>query len=215
MIVPTMTSDEQVKELISELSDVMRVCDAKQKKADRIIRTSVLFPVYLHTWHTTRKKNRWLILWEAKSRKNTGDLSLVTTVCVVNTSKGRYALMPCMIADRRIVMLFTPHFFQRFSLRAEINLDGEDLIRRYFERNPSYGIETEDDFVDGKHYVTRATCTTSEGAALGVQAICNECIYLIMKTFITYDMCKGEQVKKFAESETVRKEIHEEMINIF
>lgn len=206
-----MTSDEQVKELVADIPDVMKVCDAKQGKADRIIRTSSLFPVYLHTWHTTRRKNRWLILWEAKSRKNTGDLSLVTTVCVIDTVKGRYVLMPCMVSSRRIVMLFTPHFFQRFSLRAGINLQAEELIRRYFERNPSYGIELRDEMMDAEHYITRATCTTSEGAALGLQAVCSECTYLVMKTFITYDMCKGEQIDKFAHSELIRKEIHEKM----
>lgn len=210
-----MTPDEQVRELIADIPNVMKVCDAKQGKADRIIRTSSLFPVYLHAWHTTHRKNRWIILWEAKSKKNTGDLSLVTTVCVIDTRQGRYVLMPCLVSDRRTVMLFTPHFFQRFSLRAGIDLRGEDLIRRYFERNPSYAIELKDEMADAEHYVTRATCTTSEGAALGLQAVCSKCTYLVMKTFITYDMCKGEQIDKFAQSELVRKEIHEKMTNIY
>lgn len=33
----------------------------------------------------------------------------------------------------------------------------------------------------------------------------------LLKTFITYDMCKGEQIGNFAKSEEFRRLVHEEM----
>lgn len=198
MITTTMTAEEIAEELKKELDYVMRIADAKQKKADRIIRTAVRFPVYLHTQVVSPRKNRWLILWEAGTRKDVGDKSLVTTVCISDIQAGKFAFMPTFINGDMIVMMFTPHFFQRFSLRAGIDLKGEELIRRYFERNPSYGIRTRNVFKNEDSYVTHVTCTATEGAALGLQAVCSSCAYFVLKTLVSGNVVDSPSIASFS-----------------
>lgn len=42
-----------------------------------------------------------------------------------------------------------------------------------------------------------------------IVASMTECGNILFKTFVTYDMLKGEQVEKFTRNEEIRKEIHE------
>lgn len=75
MYTTTMTVDELINEFTADLPQILSISDAKQKKADKIIKKSQLFPVYLHAKIKTKRGNDWLLLIEAKN-KNT----LVTTV---------------------------------------------------------------------------------------------------------------------------------------
>ena len=45
-----------------------------------------------------------------------------------------------------------------------------------------------------------------EGIALGVEYKGKQII--LFKTFITYDMCKGQQIEVFAQSNQIREEMH-------
>lgn len=36
---------------------------------------------------------------------------------------------------------------------------------------------------------------------------------VLFRTFVTYDMLKGEQVKKYTKNEEIRQEIHEKYMN--
>lgn len=37
---------------------------------------------------------------------------------------------------------------------------------------------------------------------------------ILFRTFITYDMCKGQQIESFAKAEEIRKENHEDTITL-
>lgn len=212
MYTTTMTVDELINEFTADLPQILSISDAKQKKADKIIKKSQLFPVYLHAKIKTKRGNDWLLLIEAKNKKYVGDDCLTTMVSIPLLNGNRYAIMWSSIQGQSIHIIFTPHFFSRYSLRAGIDLKGEDLILRYFKINPSYGFNVVREIIDGNEKIN-VYGSTNEGVALGVRLFTDKYVVLF-KTFITYDMCKGEQIENFAQAEQIRREIHEEMTTL-
>lgn len=212
MYTTTMTVDELINEFTADLPQILSISDAKQKKADKIIKKSQLFPVYLHAKIKTKRGNDWLLLIEAKNKKYVGDDCLMTMVSIPLLNGSRYAIMWSSIQGQSIHIIFTPHFFSRYSLRAGIDLKGEDLILRYFKINPSYGFNVMREIIDGNEKIN-VYGSTNEGVALGVRLFTDKYVVLF-KTFITYDMCKGEQIENFAQAEQIRREIHEEMTTL-
>lgn len=82
MYTTTMTVDELINEFTADLPQILSISDAKQKKADKIIKKSQLFPVYLHAKIKTKRGNDWLLLIEAKNKKYVGDDCLMTMVSI-------------------------------------------------------------------------------------------------------------------------------------
>lgn len=191
---------------------VVSVSDVKQKKVDKLIRKASVFPVYLHSFVKTKRGNEWIILFEAKSKKYVGDNCLMTLVAILNYSNGRYAMMWSSVNGIPQFMLFTPHFFSRFAQRVGINLSGIDLIHRYFKMNPSYGFNEEKEIIGDKEK-TNVYGSTTEGVALGVR-LYTESFVILFRTFITYDMCKGQQIEDFAKADQIRREIHEDITTL-
>lgn len=207
MYTATMTADELVNEFTADLPQVMSVSDAKQIKADKIIKKSKMFPVYLHAYIKTKRKNDWMILLEAKNNKYVGDDCLISLISHFDVGVGRYAMFWTSYKSTPIHIIFTPHFFKRFAERVGINLTGVELIHRYFKKNPSYGFSTASDYF-GNMQKINVYGSTTEGIALGVQLNTKHNI-ILFRTFITYDMCKGKQIEDFARANEIRKEIHE------
>ena len=206
-----MTADELVDEFTADLPQVISVSDAKQVKADKIIKKSKMFPVYLHAHVKTKHKNDWMILIEAKNKKYIGDNCLITLISTFDIG-GRYAMMWSSIQGKPVHIIFTPHFFQRYAQRTGIELTGIDLIHRYFKINPSYGFNIVPERIGYKEK-TNVYGSTTEGVALGARLYTTNHI-ILFKTFITYDMCKGEQIAEFAKSNEIRKELHEEITRL-
>lgn len=201
-----MTEAEVLQEINKDLPNVVSISNNKDAKVRRIILKSASFPVYLHSYITSPRKNKWIILWEARNKKNVGDNSLISFVCYRETAHGRYAYMPTWADKKLILIVYPPHFFSRFAERMDLSLSGVDLIRRYFEKNNSYAYElgTADD--DAQQIYGSSV----EGIALGLRYTEHDII--LFKTFITYEMTKGSQIEAFARNEEIRKEIHEKEI---
>ena len=207
MYTASMTADELVNEFTADLPQVISVSDAKQIKADKIIKKSKMFPVYLHAYLKTKRKNDWMILLEAKNNKYVGDDCLISLISHFDVGAGRHAMFWTSYQGNPIHIIFTPHFFSRFAERVNINLTGVELIHRYFKKNPSYGFSTASDYF-GNMQKINVYGSTSEGIALGVRLNTKHNI-ILFRTFITYDMCKGKQIDDFAKANEIRKEIHE------
>lgn len=207
MYTATMTADELVNEFTADLPQVMSVSDAKQIKADKIIKKSKMFPVYLHAYIKTKRKNDWMILLEAKNNKYVGDDCLISLISHFDVGAGRYAMFWTSYQGNPIHIIFSPHFFKRFAERVDVNLTGVELIHRYFKKNPSYGFSTSSDYF-GNMQKINVYGSTTEGVAMGIQLNTKHNI-ILFRTFITYDMCKGQQIEDFARANEIRKEIHE------
>lgn len=212
MYTSSMTVEDMVREFSNELPQMIDVCDSKQPHVDRIILKSKTMPVYVHTSYTSKKGNVCLILWEAKNKKYVGDNSLVTLVSVMHMPTGRYAIMWSTVNGVPLYTIFTPHFFSRFAQRAGIQLSGVDLIRRYFKLNHSFGYNESREVFDGKEK-TNIYGSTEEGIAMGAKLYTESNVFLF-KTFITYDMCKGEQIEDFARADDIRRELHDDATKI-
>ena len=213
MVTFGMTYDEIIREIKNDIPYILDASDKKDVKVRRAILKSSLFPIRLHSFVTSRNHNRWVLLWEALSKKNIGEKALFSMVCIVNSSNGRIAFMPSFHeSGEPTFFVFLPHFFQRYADRMGIELNGEELIKRYFQFNLNFSINTKKEMVNEKQYVIRATGTSSEGVALGYQLLDGSFFF---KTFITYDMAKGEQEDEFRESEEKRSERHSEFLKEF
>ena len=210
MIVSGMTYDEIITEVNKDVADVFELSCKKDARIKRIIQKSQLFPVRLYSFVTSSNKNRWLLTWEAYSRKHVGDNILFSMICIINNKNGRIAIMPSFQnLQRPLFFIFLPHFFQRFAERMQIDATGEELIRRFFQFNVNFSIDTKRQMVSDTQYTIESTATSPDGISLGYQLADGNFFF---KTFITYDMAKGEQIEAFRASELRRVESHEEFL---
>lgn len=207
MITASFTERELVDEIKKDIGNILMISDAKDKKVKRIILKASVFPVRVHSFVTSPLKNKWMILWEAKTKKNIGDNSIITFVCLHETTHGRYAYMPTWVDGNLRLIVYPPHFFSRYSARMEIPLFGVDLIKHFFERNASYGFTHQTEYIADQSTVEHVYGSCTDGVALGVQSAMGDAV--LFKTFVSYPMLKGKQIEDFAKAEEFRKEIHE------
>ncbi|MDR1980363.1 MAG: hypothetical protein LBQ39_01925 [Tannerellaceae bacterium] len=200
-----MTEQEIRNEVMTDSVNAVHYSDAKDRKFRRMVIKASRFPVYAHSEYMSPRKNRWLIFFEARSKKETGDMTRITIVCLYNSPHGYYAVMVSFIDGRSHLIIYAPHFFSRYAERCGIELSGIELIKRFFKHNSNYVYATKET-VTGENAITREIYgSTEEGVAMG---FISQESNIMFRTFITYDMTKGEQVSTFAENERIRKEIH-------
>lgn len=205
MITAGFSESELIEEIKEDVKNALVISDAKDKKVKRIILKASSFPVYVHSIITTPLKNKWLILWAANTKKNIGDNSIITFVCIHETAHGRYAYMPTWIEGVMILIVYPPHFFRRFRERMHLNISGTDLLIRFFRYNADYAFETKT-IIEGDKYGMRTFGSCKEGVAMGLRSINN---IVLFKTFVPLDMLKGEQIEKASIGEVLRQEMHE------
>ena len=198
MIVHTMTEQELHKEFFSDMINAHKgFSDASGLKFRRMVLKATRFPVYAYSFYVSSRKNKWLILLEAKSKKDIGENSRINLIAYYESDHGIYAIMLAWKNKISNLILYTPHFFTRYAERMNLTLPRIELIKHFFTFNYSYV------YSYNKSDVSAVYGSTVDGIALGKRS---ELGNVVFKTFITYDMCKGEQIEKFAESEKYREE---------
>lgn len=206
MLVPGMREADLLKELKADYLEAFNISEKKDHKVTRLIQKASIFPFFVHAFVTTPRKNKWLIVWEAKSKKNIGDNAIITFVCMHDTPHGRYAYMPTFVDGNLILIAYAPHFFSRYAERMGIKLTGLDLFLRYFKMNASYGFRNQEETLVSGGIIEHVYGSCQEGVALGVKSAVADII--LFKTFVSYDMLKNQQVEDFAQTEKIRQEIH-------
>jgi len=197
-----MTSTEARAEILRDLPGVLRKVDAQDTLYRRAVIKAPRFPLFFEVEFTSRNKNRWILFFEARSKRDMDD-SRVSFACVVDSRIGLHAFMPTTIKGDMYIAVYPPHFFSRYRDRFCPDLTGLPLIKRYFRYNYNFSL----DFVerDGAQELHAATL---DGVGLGVLGVDN---MLLFKTFVSFGMLKGEQVEKFADLAHIRAEIHESL----
>ncbi len=208
MIVYTMDEKELIKEVELDYFKVFNYSERLDNKWRRLVIKSRRFPVKTNTLYESPKKNKWILLFEARNKKEIGDMSRVTFVCYYNSPHGYYAIMPTFTNGKHHFIIYPPHFFSRFAKRCKIELSGVALIRNFFIENSTYVYDVQDKQINENTYRKEVYGTTKDGIALGFMSVNNNVLF---KTFITYEMTKGEQIEKFANNEKIRQEIHEDL----
>lgn len=213
MITASFTESDLIKEINKDMENVLKISDSKEQKVTRIIQKSSVFPVYLHSFVTTPLKNEWLILWEARSKKNIGENSMITLICFHDTPNGRFVYMPTLIQGKFLLIAYPPHFFSRYAQRMNLSLSGIKLVKYFFERNAGYGFTHKNELINETTAIKHVYGSCSDGIALGDLTASG--LVVLFKTFITYEMLKGEQVEEFAKTEAIRKEFYEKDISVY
>lgn len=85
MIVETMTPDQIYEEIMEDVPNLLVVLEHKEKKVRQIVLRSKLFPVLVHSFITTKRKNGWLLLWSAGSKKDISGQIYANCSCIQDT----------------------------------------------------------------------------------------------------------------------------------
>ena len=206
MITPSFTPEQIVDEFRKDLANIFYYVDHQKQRLKRAALKAHKFPVSIHGWHVTPKKNNWLYILTARSKKDYDDTSMVTFVMTFRDQQGKtWAMMQSSVRNEPIVIFYTPHLFSRYNRRMNLELLGEDLIYRYFKYNASASFSIKTTMLDDTQYKQDIMATTTEGVTMGLMTT----VGVLLKTFISYEMAKGEQIENFLRSEQIRKEMEE------
>lgn len=205
MIVATMTEAELKAEVMQDMHNVLAFSNFIDKKFRRAVLKRTRFPVYETISHSSRRENNWLLFYEARTRKEVNDNVRMTLVCTYNTKHGLHAIMFTNTNKQAHLIMYPPHFFSRYAERMKIELTGIELMKAFFKHNNSYVYEVKRKQLSETTYINECYGTGNDGVSLGFLTTEGN---MFFKTFITYDMLKGEQIEKFIENEKLRKEIH-------
>ena len=190
MITHSMTPREMFWEIKKDHPSVVDYCNAKANAFRRKVLKSTVFPVRAYSNYRSKRNNKWIVFFEARSKKHTGNNALTSFICYANMQNGYYVYFPTLVDEFIwLVYMFPPHFFKRYAERANINKTGIELIRHFFERNYTYMIKTEIN-----ENITLAKITTEAGIMFG-QVLCAGLI--ILKTFISWDNTFTSQYDEF------------------
>lgn len=206
MIVYGMNEKEIEKEVFDDLENVSRYQNNNQNKFRRLVIKSSHFPVYNNNIYISPKKNKWIVLLEAQNKKEVGGKSQVTLIVTYDTPRGIHAISISPIKGKLRLCFHPPHFFKRFRDRATITKNGIELIVEFFRINSNYVLDMVGKMTTNDTYHVQIAGSTKSGVSLGLLTAGENFHF---KTFITYDMLKGEQIDKYIKNEEIRKEIEE------
>lgn len=192
------------------MDNAVRYSDHRDKAFRRAVLRATAYPVCMVLPYTSPEKNRWLVIYHASSKADIGDNCLITPVCIYRDASGRQcATMPVFIRGKFKLLLFPFHFFSRYRERCGLSIGGEELIRHYFARNYSYAFSVSKSGAfcgAGNAGILAVTGSCLDGVAMG--AVTQLGNYLL-RTFIRYDMARGEQTDTFSKNEKLRRKNHD------
>lgn len=189
MIVTRMTEAELVAELMRDLRAAMAYSDTKNQIVRRRVIKATRFPVKMESEFVSPRKNRWLLFFEAKNKKEIDDNIRLTFVCVYNTPIGWHAAMFSSLKNHNYWCIFPPHFFSRYRLRTDREETGIDLIKEYFRLNFDFAYKVEKEGL---------FASSTEGVGFAMETIGGN---LLFKTFLTPEMLRSDQIEVHLENE--------------
>ncbi len=150
--------------------------------------------------------NKWLYILIAPTKKDWDQTSIVSFNMTYRDRQGKtWVVSNIFDSDVPEFVFYTPHLFARYHSRMNLDVLGDDLIYRYFKYNHTASYSYKRIKVGENQYRQDVTATTQEGVTFGVETP----VGVLFKTFISYDMAKGEQIEDFTKSEQARKELEE------
>lgn len=200
MLVETMTPDQIYEEIMLDVPNILLLLKYKQPKFRKMVLQSKLFPIHAHSLVTTVRKNNWLFLFSANSKKDVTKDIYSNCLCIRESQSGKYALMRQVTNELPSLFIYSPHFFHRYAERMGLDLSGIPLIKKFFEENTTSYIKKR--IINGKEELT---ATFDDGVGFCKEITDCKHLCFVMKTFINYDMKKKDQEPGFTESELARR----------
>ena len=209
MLVIGMKPHEMMTELSADFNVLQRYIATKGAAVKTAFDRDKNLRQMLYDW-TSKRGNKWHIMLNID-----GEHLAITYWTTMDSRYGRFVMKIQLTNVGYILFVFLPHFFRRYRERMNLGdkMTTEQVVRRYFRRN-GYGNY-------GVNRVGEMEIATADGVGLGISLGIRE---RLMKTFITFEMAKGDQVERFAQQDEERKkfqrkrqlfpdeEVHNEMM---
>lgn len=187
MLTHTMTYKQMQEEFFYDMNNLLlpHLIKVYDKRAKRAILKTTKFPIIFNpVYFTSKRQNRWIIMYYAIDKKLAHDACCVILL-TVDTPEGVYVYRKDMGTDDMLITVYPPHFFSRYRSRQlkDDSLTTEEVIIKFFKNNF-------DGMIARKENIAEAAIR--EGYALG-EVLSMECNLVMMKTFITNKMLKEDQ----------------------
>jgi hypothetical protein len=187
MLTHTMTYKQMQEEFFYDMHNLLlpHLIKVYDKRAKRAIIKTTKFPVIFNpVYFTSKRLNRWIIMYYAIDKKLAHDACCVILL-TVNTPEGIYVYRKDMGPDNMLITVYPPHFFSRYRSRQlkDDSLTTEEVIVKFFKNNFDGMIARRENIAES---------AIREGYALG-EVLSLECNLVMMKTFITNKMLKEDQ----------------------
>ena len=132
----TMTYEEILREYSKDESELRALSNTmfEGKLCKNARKGKVKYPCHIFAKRTTERHNTYMIHYEFRSKENF--LGGPTIFALINSSHGMFAMQISMAYGiKRVVNIFSPHLFQRYKERMNLNMEGIDIIKEFFTRN--------------------------------------------------------------------------------
>lgn len=198
MVTKGMSIEETIGVLREDLHTNVqpRIWIKRQLLNGKVMRQMTVFPCGVETMQLSTSVMQWGVRLYALSRqewmrqtRQSGQF-----YCMIESQAGPHVyIFVRMDTGEEAVFVFPPHFFIRYHERyweKKSTLYGKQLIKTYLKNNlvMRYGLQPG---VEERVTGARIYGVSAHGVALG--EVLNDEAY-IFKTFITYEMTKGEQI---------------------
>lgn len=210
MITSQMSYEELANEVAKDYVGVSEIMHKKIPDALKSLRRQNRFPSFLFSTVTSPRKNKWILIFFAKSKRRLKQALDSFLICVRETDHGKYVYrydLPASEGKVPGVTFYPPHFFSRYALRMGLELTGEDLIKRYFKANTAMRYNTDHLFLseeERKELLNPVWYTSPDGISLGSVTVVPGMELFICKTFIPWNMCKKDQLMECGRTEVER-----------
>lgn len=195
-----MTHEEVYQELGRDREGISKWWRHQLMDLKRPMLKSTTFPRKFWYDYTSTRRIRYLFqtrIFDKRMRK------ILTGVIVPRRMSDGVTVYTDWLGDQKLIspIVVLPHTFKRYAERCKVDKTGLDLIKHFFTINNYFADCHNQDIVgrkvryNGEEHVA---CCVNEGILLGQQ----QGDLLIIRTFITYDMCSGLQQKVLEEKRT-------------
>lgn len=153
------------------------------------------FPLKIWRDYTSTRRNRYVFfsrVYDKRMRR------ILTGAAAIRHTSDGLTVYTTWLGDQKMIspMVLTPHMWKRYAERVGLDKKGIDLVKHYFMHN-AHGKDSHNQRAVGRSVryngEEHLACCVNEGVLLGQQ-------YgdmFVARTFITYDMCCGQQQQEF------------------
>ena len=182
MIVPSMSKEEIIKEILFDFEMVKRKSEYVIKDLISELSKTKKFPFEkAFDYVTPKTKNKWIYIIQLKTKNDI----FQTFVNYHDTSIGIRAGL--MMTNKEIVF-FTGHLFKRFAEREKLDIASPiDKMKRFFTQNPVLNYDVLEKFDDGAREIIGRVKT---GVVLGIR---NKKNILVCNTYLSNEMLRNDQ----------------------
>lgn len=196
MITKTMSLKEVLLEMSRDyIETIERVSFRKGRKFRRIVLKSRKFPVIASDIYVSPRKNMWIMMYTAYNKKHIGGRELVRHGAVADRENGLHLYLLERDDSLFYLLVFNPHFFNRYKERTGNSKRGVELMREFLLTSGNMVFEVNKD---------KCILLCDNGVFLGTVEVINKItLALHLKTYIREDMTYKNQItrlKKYSES---------------